>query len=85
MPHFNQILLPRMKKHPRILTPEQMAERIRGVSQVEPTICEFPEQAWSIARDRAGENDLICVTGSVFLAGAMRPMLTSGKATDQVR
>jgi len=38
--------------------------------------------AWHAARAAAGPGDLVCVTGSVFLAGELRPlMLADASAT----
>lgn len=37
--------------------------------------CTSPTEAWSLARSAAGSADLICVAGSVFLAGDLRPVI----------
>ncbi len=39
----------------------------------------FPtaREAWQTIRSRAADGDLICVTGSVFLAGELRPVMMS--------
>ena len=45
-------------------------------------------QAWNMARAAARSEDLICVTGSVFLAGELRPVLLhdnrSSEASNEV-
>jgi dihydrofolate synthase / folylpolyglutamate synthase len=33
-----------------------------------------PLEAWQAARTAAADTDLICITGSVFLAGELRPV-----------
>lgn len=75
LPHFNQVLLPHLTDQPRLVSPESTASRVRELSEVEPMICDTVESAWALARESADDADLICVTGSVFLAGAMRPLL----------
>lgn len=36
-----------------------------------------PAEAWAAARAAATADDLVCVTGSVFLAGELRPLLSA--------
>jgi dihydrofolate synthase/folylpolyglutamate synthase len=54
-----------------------MAELMRATGGPPATVCPSPAAAWEEARRMAGPDDLICVTGSVFLAGEMRPLLTA--------
>jgi dihydrofolate synthase/folylpolyglutamate synthase len=60
---------------PRSVPPAQMAETLRGVADVPGTACATPAAAWHAARGRAAPDDLICATGSVFLAGELRPLM----------
>jgi dihydrofolate synthase / folylpolyglutamate synthase len=61
----------------RSTPPEQLAELWRAAGGSPATLCQAPADAWEAVRGMAGPDDLICVTGSVFLAGEMRPMLAS--------
>jgi dihydrofolate synthase/folylpolyglutamate synthase len=56
---------------------EELAELLRHSVDLPYTVCPTPREAWYAARERAGPDDLICVTGSVFLAGELRPELTA--------
>ncbi|MBV9121997.1 MAG: hypothetical protein JO112_01395 [Planctomycetes bacterium] len=74
-PQFAQVFLTRFANSPRAAPPEQLAELLRQVGEVPFTVCSTGLQAWQAARAAAGPEDLICVAGSVFLAGELRPML----------
>jgi dihydrofolate synthase/folylpolyglutamate synthase len=75
-PYFHHTLLTRFAS-PRSVPPEEL------VALVPPgkgsfVACSSPQEAWAQARTAAGPDDLICVTGSVFLAGEMRPLMVRG-------
>jgi dihydrofolate synthase/folylpolyglutamate synthase len=74
-PHFDRALLTRYTDNPRSVAPEQLLDWWRGAGDRPASTHASPGEAWSAARADAGEADLICVTGSVFLAGEMRPLL----------
>jgi dihydrofolate synthase/folylpolyglutamate synthase len=73
--HFEHAYLTRFAS-PRAVAPERLAELLRAASEIPYTLCASPAEAWESARAEAGPDDLICVTGSVFLAGELRPLLT---------
>ncbi|HYT89043.1 MAG TPA: folylpolyglutamate synthase/dihydrofolate synthase family protein [Gemmataceae bacterium] len=74
-PHFAHVYLTRFVSNPRAVPPQRLAELVRDVADLPCTLCDHPEEALRSARAAAGPDDLICVTGSVFLAGEMRPLL----------
>jgi dihydrofolate synthase/folylpolyglutamate synthase len=74
-PHFAHVYLTRFVSNPRAVPPERLAELLRGVAELPCTLCDSPEEAMRAARAAAGPDDLICVTGSVFLAGEVRSLL----------
>ena len=71
--HFTHIILTRFDNNPRCVPPERLLEL--APKTVPCTVCPTSEAAWLEARTVAGPGDLICVTGSVFLAGELRPVL----------
>jgi len=77
-PHFHHAVLTRYTNNPRSVAPEQLAEWLRAAGDIPHTLCAEPRQAVELARGLAGVEDLICVTGSIFLAGELRPVLVSG-------
>jgi dihydrofolate synthase/folylpolyglutamate synthase len=77
-PHFVQVVFTRFRDNPRSVAPEHLAKLLRDVTDCPTTVAASPEAAWQTARALAGPDDLICVAGSVFLAGELRPLLLAG-------
>jgi dihydrofolate synthase/folylpolyglutamate synthase len=74
-PHFTHAFLTRYGNSPRGVPPGRLAELLRQVADLPATTCATPAEAWQAARAMATAENLICVTGSVFLAGELRPVL----------
>ena len=74
-PCFECIFLTGIRNSQRSAAPEQLAEWIPLQRRGDCIICPDSAQAWRRARAEAKANDLICVTGSVFLAGELRPVI----------
>jgi dihydrofolate synthase/folylpolyglutamate synthase len=74
-PLFEHAFLTRYTDNPRSVPPDQLAGLLRAACDLPAALCPTPADAWRAARDRAGPDDLICITGSVFLAGELRPLL----------
>jgi dihydrofolate synthase/folylpolyglutamate synthase len=73
-PFFSHAFLTRFRTNSRAVPPEQLAALVASIGPPF-TLCPSPEDAWQSARQSAGPSDLICITGSVFLAGEIRPLL----------
>lgn len=75
--YFEQFYLTKYG-NPRAVPPEKLATILTEIAPGKPfTIHAKPGDAWAAARAVAGGNDLLCITGSVFLAGELRPILVS--------
>src|SRR5262245_14906717 len=62
--------------NPRCVPPEKLAAVLAEVAPGKPFTTHLTAAAaWAAARSAAGENDLLCITGSVFLAGELRPVV----------
>jgi dihydrofolate synthase/folylpolyglutamate synthase len=70
-PHFERAWMTRYTNNPRAIPAAQLAEMWGPTA----TVCATPTEALHQARREATPNDLICITGSVFLAGELRPLL----------
>jgi dihydrofolate synthase/folylpolyglutamate synthase len=79
-PHFTHAFLTRYSDNPRSVPPEQLAELLPADGGLPATLCPAPADAYHAARGQAGPDDLICITGSVYLAGELRPLLTDAPA-----
>jgi dihydrofolate synthase/folylpolyglutamate synthase len=74
-PHFAHIFLTRFSHNPRSVAPDELAAVLAAVAQVPFSTHTTAGEAWQAAQARAGPDDLVCVTGSVFLAGELRPII----------
>ncbi len=76
-PAFDRIILTRFRDSPRAAPPEDLLALLPAEKRPAATAVSPAAQAWHRARQEAADGDLICVTGSVFLAGELRPVITS--------
>ncbi|HEV3117475.1 MAG TPA: folylpolyglutamate synthase/dihydrofolate synthase family protein [Gemmataceae bacterium] len=74
-PHFAHVFLTRYGNHPRSVAPHDLAQLLKRSAELSYSLCETATDAWQAARASAAPEDLICITGSVFLAGELRPAL----------
>lgn len=80
VPHFDEVVLTRFLGNPRSVPVAQLQEMAADIlkdSESAPVIYgeESPKEALSQARRLAGAKDLICITGSIFLAAEVRGLL----------
>jgi dihydrofolate synthase/folylpolyglutamate synthase len=61
--------------NPRCVPPEKLAELVEG-KRVH--IHHTSAEAWNAASSSAQPHDLVCITGSVFLAGELQPLVRAG-------
>jgi dihydrofolate synthase/folylpolyglutamate synthase len=72
LPAFDEVLLTRYEDNPRAVPVEALAALTAGASSKPHVVCPTPREAWDRARDLAEPDDLICITGSFFIATQMR-------------
>jgi dihydrofolate synthase/folylpolyglutamate synthase len=73
-PHFAHAFLTGFSS-PRAVPPDRLAELFAQDGRLPVSVHPDPRAAWQAARAAATPDDLVCVTGSVFLAGELRPFL----------
>ncbi len=81
-PPAHRVILTRPPEE-RAQAPEILAEEARRWSR-NVEIVENPRQALRAALKGAGRDDLVCVAGSLYLVGAVRPLLISSKGSGLV-
>ena len=69
---FDQVFLTRYLNNPRSVPPEELGVVAAELTGRSCRLCETPAQAWEQARAAATPEDLICVTGSFFIAAEIR-------------
>jgi dihydrofolate synthase/folylpolyglutamate synthase len=76
-PCFDRLYLTRFRDSPRVTPPEELVQLLPEDRRATATVVENAAEAWRRARREAGAHDLICVTGSVFLAGELRSLMAA--------
>ena len=72
VPCFDEIFFTRYEHNPRAIPPQDLAEQSERLTGRTGRVCSRPQQAWHLARELAHEDDLICVTGSFYIAAEIR-------------
>lgn len=84
LPHFDQVLLTQYRNNPRAVPVEELEPLVRSISRVPVHIFATPSTAWNFATETAKPDDLICATGSFFIAAEIRELILS-KTPDTFR
>jgi dihydrofolate synthase/folylpolyglutamate synthase len=74
-PHFEAAFFTRYRVSQRSADPEELAALWRQAGGGQARVCPDAAAAHAAARAWAGPDDMVCITGSVFLAGELRPLL----------
>lgn len=77
-PHFAHAVFTRFVHNPRALPPDELAATWTRLSAAPGEVRHDPGSAVARAREMTAPDDLLCITGSVFLAGEVRPLLVAG-------
>jgi dihydrofolate synthase/folylpolyglutamate synthase len=74
-PLFERIYLTSFQGTTRCASPQQLAALLPPEAQPGSVLCATAADAWRRACAEASPCDFICITGSVFLAGELRPII----------
>jgi dihydrofolate synthase/folylpolyglutamate synthase len=87
VPEMFKLILPRAaavvftrSDSPRAADPGALADLACDLCGVTAEVCEDAHEALARVRDLARPDDVLCITGSFFLAGMLRPTLLPGGA-----
>jgi dihydrofolate synthase/folylpolyglutamate synthase len=75
LPRFDSIILTQYLHNPRSVSAESLWRLMQTVSDVPCHVATTPAEAWRIARRITTPDDLICVTGSFFIAAEVRELI----------
>ncbi len=78
LPRFDTVILTQYLNNPRAVPPRSLLRLIQSVSDVACHVVSTPAEAWQLARRITTSQDLICVTGSFFIAAEMRELILRG-------
>ena len=73
---FDQIVLTKYGNNPRCVPPEKLVEVLARIApEMRPSVYQNATAAWEATLAEAAADDLICIAGSVFLAGELRDIV----------
>ena len=75
LPRFDTVILTQFQDNPRAVRIETLHRRVRELFDIPVHATADPAAAWHLARRLAGRQDLICVTGSFFIAAEIRELV----------
>jgi dihydrofolate synthase / folylpolyglutamate synthase len=75
VPRFDTVILTQYHTNPRRVPTEELAALVQATSLRPCHLATDAASAWEMARRLAAPDDLICVTGSFFIATEIRTML----------
>jgi dihydrofolate synthase/folylpolyglutamate synthase len=82
-PHFDRFIVTEYQENPRAVPAGKLAAIVRHAIRDagrEILVCSTPREAWHLACRTAAAGELVCITGSFYLAAEMR-QLVLGSAT----
>ena len=75
LPRFDTVILTQFQDNPRAVPVESLHRRVRELFDTPVHATANPASAWHLARRLAGRDDLVCVTGSFFIAAEIRELV----------
>ena len=76
--YFDEFHLTKYGNNPRSVEPAKLAALLKIIAPGKPAAIHASSvEAWRVARSRTEPSDLLCVAGSVFLAGELRPVVAA--------
>ena len=79
LPRFDEVILTRYWSNPRGVPTDELELLCEGLSLVPRHVCADPETAWNLVGQIVGPEDLICITGSFFIAAELRGVMQGGE------
>ncbi len=74
VPAFERVILTSFVDNPRAMPVSELA-RLAAAASFQAETSYNPSEAWRLAQQNLGNDDLICVTGSAFLIAEIRPII----------
>lgn len=75
LPRFDRTILTQYLSNPRVVPVTQLKEVAESLGERAVLTAETSQEAWNMTERLTGPDDLICVTGSFFLAAELRGLL----------
>jgi dihydrofolate synthase/folylpolyglutamate synthase len=75
LPSFDLIIATQYVENPRAVAPQTVAAAVSDLGRSTARVAPDPREALKLARQMTARDDLICVTGSLFLAAEARAIV----------
>jgi dihydrofolate synthase / folylpolyglutamate synthase len=75
LPRFDTVILTQYQTNPRCVPVHELAALVQATSERASHVAADPASAWRLARHLASASDLVCVTGSIFIAAELRELI----------
>jgi dihydrofolate synthase / folylpolyglutamate synthase len=87
LPRFDSVVLTQYQTNPRALSIDELTGLVEAICSRPCHVAADPAAAWRLASHLATVDDLVCVTGSFFIAAELRELILdrSGGAAEQKR
>lgn len=84
LPRFDTVILTQYQTNPRCVPVQELAALVQATSERACHVAADPAAAWRLARHLASANDLVCVTGSFFIAAELRELILDDQRPRQL-
>lgn len=75
LPRFDHLIFTQYQNNPRGVPPAELVAAAARLGEAPAIVCPDPAAAWRQVTELAGEDDLVCITGSFFIAAEMRAQM----------
>jgi dihydrofolate synthase/folylpolyglutamate synthase len=75
LPMFDSVIVTSYLNNPRAVAAEELSRQAAQLTEAPIHLTHDPVSAWKLARRLAAPEDLICITGSFFIAAEMRDVI----------
>ncbi len=75
LPRFETVILTQYLSNPRAVPYQQLQRQVQAISGAATHLAADPATAWKLAKRFAHAEDMICITGSFFVAAEMRDII----------
>jgi dihydrofolate synthase/folylpolyglutamate synthase len=80
LPKFDHVVLTRFEINPRAAGVDELADLARACGPYPFTVCPLLADVPATVAGLAGADDLVCITGSIFIAAELRPLFACWSA-----
>jgi len=80
LPRFDHVIMTAYQTNPRAVAIDELVEIAQTLNCTQYEIADTPERAWQAAQSISQNGDLICVTGSFFLAAEIREIVVTERS-----